>query len=115
MVKQKKDKPKLESVILREVCDYLSTKDNLLFWRTNNTPIFGRNNAGQMTWRSMPRFTPKGIPDILILIKGTFIGVEIKRPKLGLRPAQAIFGERIKQNGGYYFMVTSLQEMKEII
>lgn len=104
-------KGKLESQILREICEYLTTREDLLFWRTNNTPIFGRNNAGEMTWRSMPKFTPKGIPDIIIINKGQFIGLEVKREGQNLSTAQILFSRRLEENGAYYFVARKVEDV----
>lgn len=106
-------KGKLEGEILREICEYLTTRDDLLFWRTNNTPIFGRNNAGEMTWRSMPKFTPKGIPDILVVYTGHLIGVEVKREKATLRTDQIIFSNRLTHYGADYFIARSVEDVQK--
>lgn len=107
----KKNKP-LEKDIQRQICDWLHEK-NYFFWRSNNIPVFGRNNAGERTFRSLPKYTPRGLPDIVILHKGKFIAVEVKRPGAHLRPEQEKFGDNCMENGGIYLIITSLDELKQ--
>ena len=104
----------LESAIQREICDYLASR-GYFFWRSNNIPVFGVNNAGQRRFRSLPKYTPKGIPDILLLSSGKFIGIEVKREGMKLRPGQAEFGAKMVMNGGAYHIVHSLAEVKEVL
>ena len=104
----------LEKDIQRAICDYLALK-NYFFWRSNNIPVFGKNNAGFKTFRSLPKYTPRGIPDIIIIRKGEFIAVEVKRPKAKLRPEQAEFASKIVVHGGTYWVVHSLEEIIDLL
>jgi hypothetical protein len=104
-----------ESDVLREVCQYLKAR-NYFFTRLNNIPAPGR---------SMPKYTLKGLPDIIILWKGIMICVECKRPDLkDFREAngrtvrggklslyQAEFASKIALNEGEYFCVHSAGEL----
>jgi hypothetical protein len=100
----------LESDILREVCEYL-TDEGYLFWRCNNIPVFGLNNAGKMTFRSLPKYTPRGLPDIIIVHKGYIIAVEIKRKGAKLRVEQESFKNSLHAHGGIYLVIHSQSEM----
>lgn len=53
-----------------------------------------------------------GIPDITTIARnGRFVGMEVKRPKLGrLTPIQAATLNRITEAGGYAAVVTSVEE-----
>jgi hypothetical protein len=84
------------------------------FYRSNNIPVYSRNNAGYMAFRKLPKFTPRGIPDIVIVREGKYIGVECKRPGAALRPEQADFGTNLVLNGGFYYVVHSLEELQAI-
>lgn len=112
MTKTKKPKKEipLEKVVQRSICDYLQAK-GYFFWRSNNIPVFGRNNAGMKTFRSMPKHTPKGLPDIIMIHRGEFIGLEVKREGAKLRPDQQKIGCQIVDNGGYYYVVHNLVEL----
>ncbi len=99
-----------EKDIQRTICEWLDL-NKYLFWRQNNVPIFGKNNGGNFVHRSMPKYTPKGLPDIMCIVKGEFIGIEVKRPKMKLRPEQAEFGAKLSLHGGKYYTVHSLEEL----
>lgn len=107
----KKVKRILEKDILASICEDLTKKD-LLFWRSNNIPVFGRSNDGNFRFRAMPKYGRRGVPDILIVNKGKFIGVEVKMPKKELRPDQGDFGMELTLNGGMYCVAHSLEEFK---
>jgi hypothetical protein len=114
--KKRKAKPTipLEKDIQREICQWL---DNMgfFFWRANNIPVYGMNNGGKFTFRSMPKYTPKGICDIIVVHNGLFIGIEVKRPKAKLRPEQEQFMEDVYSNGGLYHVVTSVQDLYSVM
>lgn len=114
VVKKATKKAPLEKEIQKEICQWLEDK-GYLFWRHNNIPVFGRNNAGKMTFRSQSKFTPKGLPDIMIIKEGTFIGIEVKRDdKAFVRPEQLSLMARFRMNGAEYYIVHSLDEVKKL-
>lgn len=99
----------LEKDIQRTICDYLDL-NKYFFWRSNNIPVYSDGK-----FRAMPKYSPKGLPDILILHKGYFIGVEVKRPKGYTNPKQRIdqaeFALRMRVNGGFYYTATCLEDV----
>jgi hypothetical protein len=109
-----KKKVPLERDILNDVCKWLQDNE-FFFWRSNNIPVFGRNNAGKMAFRSMPKFSVKGVPDIIVIFEGVFIGIEVKKPSAPLRPDQIIFREKCVSNGAQYHVVYSLGDCIEIM
>jgi hypothetical protein len=107
-----------ESDIQRQICEWLNSC-TFFFWRSNNIPVFGR---------ALPKYAPKGLPDICILWEGLFIGVEVKRPASEMREPngrrvrvgelsdfQATFGAKITMNDGEYHVVHSLEEAKAVM
>lgn len=103
----------LERDIQREICEWLK-KEGYFFWRSNNVPVFARSNDGKMRYRAMPKFSMKGIPDIIVLFRGTFIGLEVKRPEQKPTEEQMGFATRCFLNGGYWYCVDSLAAVKAI-
>ena len=103
----------LEKEVQNTICEYLTLK-GYLFWRNNTLPVFSRNNAGKMAFRSMGKYAMKGLPDIIIIKNGKFIGVEVKRQGINaLRPEQTRFQELCIKNNAYYIVVHSLEELLE--
>lgn len=91
------------------ICDYLALR-HLFFWRNNNIPVF---SDGQ--FRSMPKYARKGIPDIILIKGGKFIGLEVKAPKGVLSDSQKEFAKDIEANGGYYYVVRSIDDVQKIL
>jgi hypothetical protein len=102
----------LEKDIQRQICEWLQLK-KYFFWRANNIPVFGKNNAGARTFRSLPKFTPRGLPDIMLINKGKFVAIEVKRPGAKLRPEQAEFGMKCVSNGVSYITATGIENLQE--
>lgn len=96
-----------ESNILRSVCDYLALK-KYFFWRSNTTPVY---DANQKFFRRMPVYAMKGVPDIIVIYKGSFIGIEVKRPGTYQSPEQKEFEMQCNRNGGSYFVVRSVDDI----
>lgn len=102
----------LEKDVQNTICEYLKLND-FLFWRNNTIPVFSKNNAGKMAFRSMGKYALKGLPDIIIIKNGKFIGVEVKRQGINaLRPEQEHFKDLCIKNNAYYVVVHSLEELQ---
>lgn len=113
LIKSEKKAIPLEKEIQNEILEWLSKRE-LLFWRCNNVPVFSRSNDGVKRFRSLPKYTPKGLPDIMIIHRREFIALEVKRPGGKIRAEQFEFGDKVMKNGGHYFIVTSLKEVVDI-
>lgn len=108
-------KAPLEKFVQRAICDWLHLK-GYFFWRANNVPTLGRFGAdGSARFRNLPKYTPRGIADILIVNSGELIALEVKREGALLRPEQAEFGVNIAKNGGSYHVVHSLEEVIQVL
>ncbi len=97
-----------ESAISAQICQWLHEK-KFLFWRANNTPVLGR---GGFKMRTLPKWTPKGLPDINLIYKGQFYGIEVKSPLKGLTTDQELIQRRLLHSGAHYFVVHSLDGLK---
>ena len=103
----------LESAILRDICDNLAYK-GLFFWRSNNIPVFGRSGDGIRRFRALPKYTPKGLPDIICLKNRHFIGLEVKREGMKQSKEQVAMQYNIEDNGGYYYVIYSVKDIDKI-
>lgn len=99
-----------ETDIQRAICDYLAIKKHF-FWRNNNTPIF---DTKRQTFRAMPKYTMKGRPDIEVIKDGWYIALEVKKPKGKQSEFQKEFERLVKEAGGEYHVVHSIDDVKEI-
>jgi len=100
---------KKEAEIQREICDYLHDK-GYFFWRSNNVPVYARSNDGQKRFRSLPKYTPKGLPDITIIHKTIAIFIEVKRDeKTKQSKDQKDIEAKIRENGDIYFVAWNVE------
>lgn len=101
-----------ESQIQTAICDYLALKKHF-FWRANNTPIFQMDN-GKPRFRAMPKYSMRGVPDIILIKDGQFIGIEVKQPKAKQSEGQIEFQKKCYTAGGKYYVVTSIEEVQKL-
>lgn len=102
-----------ESDIQNSICEYLEMRSRC-FFRLNNIPAFNRGGDGGITMRRLPKYTPKGLPDIVVIAGGIFYGLEVKTPEGKQSPDQKIMEEKIKKSGGKYFVVRSIEDVQSI-
>tara|TARA_R110002020_G_scaffold245223_3_gene458902 strand:- start:17788 stop:18156 length:369 start_codon:yes stop_codon:yes gene_type:complete len=96
----------IQTVILNWLT--LQPKDQMFSWRMYTGPIVRGNPKTGKTF-----FTPNpcpGLPDIIVIIKGRFVGLEIKQLKGTQSLEQETFEKAIKKAGGFYFLIRSLDE-----
>lgn len=99
-----------ETDIQRALCDYLARRRHF-FWRNNNTPIF---DPKRQTFRALPKYGLLGRPDIEVIKDGFYIGLEVKREKGKQSDSQKKFEQMVKEAGGEYHVVRSIDDLKEI-
>lgn len=98
---------KLEKDIQLAICDYLALK-HYFFWRQNTVPVFDTRTK---VYRPMPKYSMNGVPDIILINKGQFWGLEVKQPKGKQSENQYIFQQGCEKAGGKYHIVTSLDDV----
>lgn len=102
-----------ETDIQNAICEYLALKKHF-FWRSNNIPAFSKNPNGSMRMHRMPKYSRNGVPDIIVIKDGFFIGLEVKIPKGKQSENQKIFERELKEAGGEYIVVHSIEDVQEI-
>ena len=95
----------IERDLKKLIIDYLEAK-RYFFYR-QNSGAFQTKSGGFYKFASMT-----GLPDIVIVKDGQYIGVEIKAGKNKLSPAQFDFGEKLVKAGGKYLIVRSLDDLE---
>lgn len=103
--------PERESDIVTAICDYLAYRPGILFWRQNTAPTF---DTTKKTFRRMPAYALKGVPDIIVIKHGQFIGLEVKTKKGTQSPEQREFEHRVTLVGGAYAVVRSIDDVQAL-
>ena len=99
---------KLEGEIQREIIEYLQLMNCLVY----------RNNTGaKKVGGRLIRFGEPGAPDIIAIVppRGRYVGLEVKRDKKKLSTEQRYYQQRVRELGGIYERVTSVDEVKELM
>ena len=99
-----------ESDIVRAICDYLAYR-KVFFWRANTAPTVNKSKEG-WSFRRMPKHALKGVPDIIVIKAGQFIGLEVKREKGKLSLDQVEFRLRAEAAGAKYYIVRSIDDVR---
>ncbi len=101
-----------EISIQATICEYLALKmrqGKLMMWRQNSGGIFSDGH-----YRKLPKHAMTGIPDIIVIRDGFFIGLEVKQAKGRQSDNQKDFETLCKKNGAEYYVVHSLEDVIEI-
>lgn len=86
----------------------------ILEWLTIKHIFHFRNNSGAMKkGKHYVKFGVPGMPDIIAVINGRFIGIEVKGPDGEQSPKQKDFQMSLEYAGGQYILVSSLLELEE--
>ena len=103
-------KKQLEKDIQLAICQYLELKRHF-FWRSNTVGMY---DPTKKVFRAMPKYGMSGIPDIIVIKDGFFIGLEVKQTKGRQSDSQKEFQRLCKENGAEYHIVTSIDDVREI-
>lgn len=93
-----------EKDIQAAIIQYLEIKR--IFHYRNNTGAFVRPDT-----KSFYRFGVPGAPDVICVINGKFIGIEVKRPGGKQSAHQQGFQASLEQAGGIYILAYSLDDV----
>ncbi len=96
------------TVLTDKVIGYIKKHDRCDAWRISTQGIY-REGVGLVQNKSMV-----GLPDIMAIVYGRFVGVEIKRGKDIQSEAQKAVEARIKATGGAYLIVSDFDTFKAL-
>jgi hypothetical protein len=92
-----------EDPIQQAILQYLALKR--IFHYRNNSGACKRDDG------HFYRFGASGSPDIICVVDGQFIGIEVKAPKAKQSGHQKEFQERLEAAGGRYLLAYSLDDV----
>jgi hypothetical protein len=96
-----------ESDIQRQILDYLTLKR--IFHYRNNSGAF-KDKAGHFY-----RFGALGSPDIICIIAGQYVGIEVKALRGRQSEHQMEFQRKLEDAGGRYVLAYSLDDVINVI
>ena len=99
-----------ETDIQAAICDYLALRRHF-FFRSNNIPVFGKSRGA---FRALPKHTPRGIADIIVVHIGQPYFLEVKRPGTYQRPEQKEFQKAAEAAGALYAVVRSIDDVQAL-
>lgn len=98
-----------ESEIQRSIIDNLRWRGMLAF-RCQPAPVPVRKGNAIVGFRRADAFNV-GMPDIVCVIHGRFVGIEVKSESGRQRPDQCAWEERIVKAGGTYVLARSWEDV----
>ncbi len=98
--------PEKESDIQRTILDWLAAK-RIFHYRQNSGAV--------KTEDRFFRFGTVGAPDIVAVIAGQYIGIEVKAPRGSQSPGQREFEGRLRMAGGTYVLARSLEDVEKAL
>lgn len=98
-----------ESEIQRSILDNLRWRGILAF-RCQPAPVPVRKGNAIVGFRRADVFNV-GMPDIVCVIRGRFVGIEVKSKSGKQRPEQRVWQERIAKAGGAYVLARSWEDV----
>lgn len=96
----------LEKDIQAVICDYLTFR-RVFFYRQNNIPV---NHNGE--YRALPKHTPRGISDLVVVKDGVVYFLEVKRSGTCQTADQREFEASATAAGAVYRVVRSIEDVQ---
>lgn len=97
-----------ETVILNAICEYLAYR-NHFFWRANTSGIYRDGR-----YFSLSKYSRRGVPDIILVSGGNFVGLEVKTAEGRSSVYQRDFRKECQKAGGKYYIVRSIDEVQAL-
>ena len=91
-------------------------RDCLQYLRAKGIFCYRQNSGALKTEKGFYRFTDiNGLPDIIAIINGRYVGFELKLKGKYPSKTQRATHEAIKKAGGEVYIIHDLNELKEIV
>lgn len=98
----------LEKHIQRQILEYLTLK-RIFHYKNNTSGIYVKKTGSYIPSQSV------GAPDIVCVINGQYVGIEVKQPGCKLSPHQEAFRDSLQCAGGKYLVAYSLEDIIKIL
>ena len=102
----------LEKEIQKSILEFLEWQKNIYFFRAGAGAVKTIRKNGSMGFFKTGK---KGLPDIVLVLNGYFIGLEVKRPSGVQSEAQKEAQKDIESAGGKYFLVRSIDDVEKVL
>lgn len=94
-----------ENAVQKAILDYLALKQ-VFHWRQNNGATYDAKLGFYRTHTGM-----RGVPDIICVVNGQFVGIEVKTKTGKQSPDQVLFQKRLQLAGGKYVLARSVDDV----
>jgi len=101
-----------EAQIEMSICHYLQVR-GFFFWKAPNGGFF--DTKTKRFRKHVNPYVRNGIPDIILVHKGQFIGLEVKSEKGRLSDDQKYFHQEAEKNGAKLFVVRSIDDVEAVL
>lgn len=99
-----------ETQILNQIQQYLRLK-RIFHYRNNSGGALLQNKPDGRKYRV--QFGVRGMPDIVAVVNGIYVGFEVKTAIGKQSPHQKLFQDNLTHAGGRYFIIRSLDDLIE--
>ena len=93
---------------MRQILDYLALKGIFHYRQNSGAFVFPEHGNAK---RKFIRVGALGAPDIICVIKGQYVGIEVKAPKGKQSDHQKAFQQALEAAGGRYVLAYSLEDV----
>lgn len=101
-----------ETEIQSGICAYLTLRRHF-FWRLNNQGVSYIDRHGLRQFRTQ-HWTPRGLPDIVVVNDGHAVFIEVKSAKGKQSPDQIEFQRNAIKAGADYHVVRSISDVQQL-
>lgn len=108
-----------EKQIENDILDYLTTVTGAFMWKNQNIGVF--DPRAKVFRKNHSKHQMKGISDILGVINGKMVAIEVKKPTTEIAAktyptrAQKDFLAKVRANGGYGCVARSIEDVEEFL
>lgn len=102
-----------EGLVKKQICDYLATRNDVMFWLNSSTAIY--DPIKKIRRRNNSPYQMLGTADILGIVRGRPLAIEVKSEKGRLSEHQKIFLLDFSSNGGVALVARSYQDVKVVL